>query len=149
MEEAFPYIVMAVAFGGTVACLFFGFRFLRRKRLIENVPTSKTKGVFIGLNEVKGKAETDAPLTSHLAEVACLWYRYVVEEEWKRTETDSDGKTKTKSGWKTVAEEDQRVPFTLTDDTGSIEVFPQNAQMQGDKVFRETCRRSDSLYYDK
>ena len=30
---------------------------MRFKRTVENVPTSKVKGVFIGMNEVKGEAE--------------------------------------------------------------------------------------------
>ena len=68
-------------------------------------------GVFIGLVEIKGTAESERPLTSYLAEVPCVFYRWDVQEKWSRTVTetytDSDGKTRTRtrheSGWKTVA----------------------------------------------
>ncbi len=39
----------------------------RRHRLVSDLPTSKTTGVFIGLVEVKGTAEAEEPLVSFLA----------------------------------------------------------------------------------
>jgi hypothetical protein len=55
-----PFVGMVLA----IACLFGAFRSGRRRRLIENLPTSKTTGVFIGLAELKDTAESAAPLTS-------------------------------------------------------------------------------------
>jgi hypothetical protein len=55
-------------------CLIVAFRVLQRKRLIDDMPTSKTRGVFIGLVELKGTAESDAPLTSYLACISCVQY---------------------------------------------------------------------------
>jgi len=57
-----------------LACLFAAFRFLRKKRLVDDMPTSKTLGVFIGLAELKGTAESDKPLTSYLAGMPCVLY---------------------------------------------------------------------------
>src|ERR1700745_3884284 len=101
-----PLIGAALAFGCILAALRDG----RRKRLVDNLPTSKTTGVFIGLVELKGTAETGRALLSYLAETPCVYFMWSVEERWSRTVTetytDSDGRTQTRtrheSGWKTV-----------------------------------------------
>ena len=76
------------------------------KRTVEDVPTSKVKGVFHGLNEVKGTVKSDLPLETYLTETPSVWYKWSISEEWRKTETyrDKDGnkKTRTKSGWRTV-----------------------------------------------
>ena len=72
------------------------------KRTVEDVPTSKVKGVFHGLNEVKGAVKSDLPLQTYLTETPSVWYKWSISEEWRKTETytDKDGnkKTRTKSG---------------------------------------------------
>ena len=76
------------------------------KRTVEDVPTSKVKGVFHGLNEVKGAVKSDLPLETYLTEMPSVWYEWSISEQWRKTETyrDKDGKskTRTKSGWRTV-----------------------------------------------
>src|SRR5258708_2147509 len=109
-----------------LACLIGALRLGKRRRLIDNLPTSKTTGVFIGLVELKGTAETQEPLTSYLAEQPCVFFQWSVEEHWSRmvteTYTDSDGKTQTRtrheSGWTTVANGGESSPFYLHDDCG-------------------------------
>jgi hypothetical protein len=71
----------------TLACLIAAFRILQKKRLIDDMPTSKTLGVFIGLAELKGTAETDKPLTSYLAGAPCVLFKWKIEEHWSRTVT--------------------------------------------------------------
>ncbi|MHC4338827.1 MAG: LemA family protein [Planctomycetota bacterium] len=131
-----------------VAC-----RALHRKRLLENVPTSKVKGVFMGLNEVKGTALCADPLVSHLLETRCVHYRYSVEEHYRHTETytDSKGKTqtRTRSGWEGIDSGESAVPFLLRDDTGSLRVDPHRAEIHADCVLRESCGPSHPLYYGK
>jgi len=46
--------------------LWLGLRAGQRQRLVDNLPTSKTTGVFIGLAELKGTAEAEVPLASYL-----------------------------------------------------------------------------------
>ena len=70
---------------GGIGCLIGAFRALRRKRLIDDVPTSKTQGVFIGLAELKGTAESEMPLTSYLAGTRCVQYTWQIDEHWSRT----------------------------------------------------------------
>ena len=130
-----------------------GYFCLKRKRLMQNVPTSKVKGVFIGLNELKGAARVAEPLTSYLAEEKCIWYSYKIEEEWERSVTSNDGdgnsKTERKSGWTIIDEGEERKVFDLEDDTGQIRVLPERAKFIGDRVLQDTVRRTESLYHGK
>jgi hypothetical protein len=138
-------------------CLVGSYRAGKRGRLIDQLPTSKTTGVFIGLVELKGTAKSSAPLTSYLAGGACVWYAWGVEERWSRTVTetytDSEGKTQTRtrheSGWTTVASGGEMIPFFVQDDEGLVLVQPEGAKVEPVTVFDERCGRSDALYYAK
>jgi len=137
--------------------LWGAFRAGRRRRLVENLPTSKTTGVFIGLVELKGTAESANPLTSFLAEQPCVDYQWDVEEHWSRTvtetHTDSDGKTHTEtrheSGWTTVASGGEIVPFYLQDDCGVVLIRPEGAKLEPATMFDDTVGSGDPLYYAK
>jgi len=151
--------VLSIVLGSLAAlgCLIGAFRALRRKRLIDDVPTSKTQGVFIGLAELKGTAESEMPLTSYLAGTRCVQYAWQVDEHWSRTvhETYTDAKgqthtrTRTESGWTKVAGDSQSIPFYLKDDTGVIRVVPEGATIHSITVFNETCSPNSDLYYGK
>lgn len=148
--DATSYLfILLIAAALALGCLLAAFHFYRRRCLIDDTPTSKTKGVFIGLAELKGTAESETPLTSYLAGTRCVYYHYKVEEHWRRTGLDAKGRPKTESGWKTVAQETESVPIFLQDDTGLIRVLPEGAEVHADNVFKQECRRDDLLYYDK
>jgi hypothetical protein len=140
-----------------VVCLAFALRAGRRKRLVDTIPTCKTSGVFIGLVELKGTAECEAPLVSHLAASRCVFYSWSVEEHWSRTVTetyrDSQGRTRTRtrreSGWKTVDSGGEQVPFYLRDDCGSVLVLPEGAKIEPVAIMSEQCGPSHPLYYGK
>jgi len=133
----------------SLGCLIAAFHFYRRRRLIDDTPTSKIQGVFIGLTEVKGTAESESPLRSYLDETSCVYYSYRVEEHWQRTSIDAKGRPHTQSGWKTVSSETRSVPIFLKDDTGVLRVQPEGAEVHGAEVFKKECRRDDPLYYQK
>ena len=151
-----PYLPWA---GGVLAllCLLAALRENRRRRLIDDTPTSRTTGVFIGMVEVKGTAEAERPLVSHLAEQPCVYYRWSVEEHWSRTVTetytDTDGKIKTRtreeSGWTMVATGGEQTAFYLEDDLGVVRVQPDEATIEPVPIFYETCGWGDPLYYAK
>lgn len=151
--EALPFIGCGLG----VLFIFLGLRANRKKRLLQNLPTSKTTGVFIGLVELKGSAESEQPFTSFLAAKRCVQYRWTVEEKWSRTVTesytDSNGKSRTRtrreSGWKTVDSGGESQSFYLRDDEGVILVRPEGAKLEPAQVFSEYCGRSDPLYYGK
>jgi hypothetical protein len=140
-----------------LVCLGFALRAGRRRRLIQDIPTIKTTGVFIGLVELKGTAEAEQPLTSFLSESPCVHYTWSVEEHWSRTVTETyrDAKgqtrtrTKTESGWKTVASGGEQIPFYLRDDAGLVRVQPEGAKIEPQTVFARTCGLADPLYFAK
>lgn len=138
-------------------CLFGSLRQARRRRRLADLPTSKVEGVFVGLVELCGTAESEAPLASYLAGRLCVQYRWSVEESWSRlvteTVTNSKGeketRTRQESGWTTVAEGGESSDFYLKDETGIIRVRPARARLEENHWFSTTCRPSDRLYYDK
>ncbi|MFA5309904.1 MAG: LemA family protein [Dehalococcoidales bacterium] len=140
-----------------LGCLVGGFRTLRKKRLVDDLPTSKTRGVFIGISELKGTAESDAPLTSFLAGVRCVYYSWQVEEQWSRvvttTSTDAKGNTHvsthTETGWTKVAHGGESMSFYLQDDTGILRIVPEGARINGVTTLSKTCSPGDVLYYGK
>jgi len=107
-------------FGFGVWSFFSGFKKLRRKRKIENIPTSTVRGLAIGLVELIGRAEKKVNLISPFSQKECAYYKYKVER------LQSSGKS---SRWVTIARGDSSgSPFWLNDGTGKILVFPKGAE---------------------
>jgi hypothetical protein len=135
----------------------FSLRALKRQRLLEDLPTSKTTGVFIGLVELKGTAESENPHRSFLAEQRCVWYSWTVQEHWSRTVTEThrgaDGKmqtrTRTESGWTTVASGGETYLFYLKDELDVVRINPDKAEIHAANVFNKTVTTWDPLYYGK
>lgn len=152
-----PLIIVILGGLAVLGCLFGAFRNYRHKRLIDDLPTSKTQGVFIGLTELKGTAESESPFTSYLAAISCVLYSWQVEEHWSRTVhetyTDSKGhiqtRTRTESGWKQVAGGGETAPFYLKDETGIIRIVPDGASIHSATTFNETFRPDHSFYFGK
>lgn len=157
MSEIMALLSVGLGSLAALGCLIGVFWALRHKRLIDDLPTSKTQGVFIGLAELKGTAESETPLTSYLAGAPCVQYAWQIDEHWSRTVTetytDSKGhtqtRTRTESGWTRVASGSQSIPFYLKDDTGVIRVVPDGAKIHNTKTFDETASRSSPLYFGK
>jgi len=148
-----PWIGLALA----ALVLFIALRKGSQGRLVDDTPTSKTTGVFIGIVELKGTAEAEAPLTGYLSNRASVYYSWTVEEHWSRivteTYTDDKGNTQTRTrvetGWMNVGGETQEMPFYLKDDCGVVLVQPARAKIEPQTVFSETCTPLNSLYYGK
>ncbi len=102
------------------------------KRMIENLPTSKIKGVMPGLAELQGKVclpEDQQPLASPLKGIACVYYQYVVREKRRQ-----NNKTK----WVTIVDETQSREFELQDDSAQIAVDPAKAKVISYRKYRKT-----------
>ena len=136
--------------------LALSLRAARRKLLIDNLPTSKTSGVFIGTVELEGTAESEAPLKGRLSGRPCVYYSYTVNERYSRqvTETTTDGqgrtqtRTKTETGWRTIERGDsERSPFYLKDDRGAIRVLPQGASVEAEVTFSQTAGPGHPMYW--
>lgn len=117
--------IKTLIFCGVLFCLgaflfFVGFKVRRKKKLIENIPTSKIRSAAVGLVEISGKAASfgdllDAPFASS----KCVYYRYRVQEQ------RGSGKNR---HWVTIAKNETQGPFFVEDDTGKILVMPQGAE---------------------
>ncbi len=151
------FIALGVGVLFIAGCLFGAFHALGRKRLLNDNPTSKTQGVFIGLTELNGTAEMEKPLISYLAVAPCVHYAYTVEEHWQRTVTetytDSKGHThvrsKTESGWKRIDTGGLSATFYLKDDTGVLRILPEGAKIEDKEVFEKTVGPGDPIYFNK
>ena len=97
--------------------LFFrGFPFLKRKRLIQNTPTSTIRGAALGAVEVSGTVVGPYTLISPLSEADCFYYHAVARSAGEEE--------------KKVAEEVLYAPFFLDDGTGRVMVDPRGAEME-------------------
>ncbi|MFC1805113.1 GIDE domain-containing protein [Candidatus Omnitrophota bacterium] len=104
-----------------ICAFFWGFTRLRRKRLIENIPTSTIRSLAMGLVELIGKAEKKIELMSPLSEAKCVFYKYLIERLTR------SGKSST---WVTIAKGDSAFAhFFLDDGTGRVLVSPGGAEL--------------------
>jgi len=136
----------------SLVSLLVALRYLRRKRLIDDMPTSKTQGVFIGQCELKGTAESEKPFIGFLSGKQCVLYTWTIHEHWSRTTmcmTSNGPKARRESGWKEVSHGGESAPFYLKDDTGIIRIVPKGAKLHTVVLLEKKCNRRDSLYYDK
>ncbi len=156
MSDAQP-IITALAAGLSLLFLGLSHRANRRRRLVKALPTSQVHGVFIGLSELKGTAETEAPFSTRLSKRPCVLYSWKVSEHWRRTVhenyKDAQGRSQTRtrveSGSTVVASGGESAPFYLRDESGVILVRPEGAEVKSSTLFAETCTPLDSLYYKK
>jgi hypothetical protein len=134
-----PDISLTVTVSRVYSLTFLGLGLiaLHNKRLIDDTPTLKTMGVFIGLAELKGTAESENPLTSHITETKCVHYSWRIEEQNNLLQ------------WITVARGGESSPFYLQDDMGAIRIDPENATFYPDTALNVTIDQSDPLYYEK
>ncbi len=125
---------MVGVFGG-VYLFYRGFQVLQRKRLIENTPTSKIRGAALGLVEVNGLATGPYTITAPVTGIACYYYRSVA---WQMKRTGKN------EHWEKVADESLHVPFYVNDNTGTLLVDPQGAEMD---IHRDFCELySNSIF---
>ena len=110
-------VLWGIAGVGIGIFLFFrGFPHLKRKRLIQNTPTSTIRGAALGAVEVSGTVVGPYTLISPLSESDCFYYHAVAR---------STGEEEKK-----VAEEVLYAPFFLDDGTGRLMVDPRGAEME-------------------
>lgn len=128
--------------------LFYCHQYNIASRLLRALPTSKVQGVFMGMVEVKGTAESAAPLQSFLAEKKCVHYTYCIKEKWRKV-TNTNGKIRTTTGWETVATGGSTQDFYLRDNTGDLLIRPYGAQIEGEEIMHSDCSKSDPIYYGK
>jgi len=110
----------ALAFLAGGGLIVYGFSVLRRKRLLENIPTSRIRSVAMGFAELAGRAKVRTPLAAPFSQIPCVYFRYLVEEERQRSKGGRE--------WVTVDRGVSSEPFYLQDETGALLVDPSGAE---------------------
>ncbi len=70
-----------------------GFGMLRRRRQIQNVPTSRARSMAAGPVELVGRVDSEPFLVSPLTRLPCAWWSYAIDEyvggknPWRRIES--------------------------------------------------------------
>jgi hypothetical protein len=126
-SDTLKVIAYLAIFSGVGIWLFFdGFKKWRRKRLIENIPTSKIRSMAMGLVELQGKAtEWIYKLKGPLSGRDCVFYKYLIERYERR------GKS---SSWVKVADGGSVDNlFHLDDGTGKVLINPRRAEINLDQ----------------
>src|SRR2546422_95745 len=119
------YDLIAFLAGGGL--IVFGFIVLRRKRLLENVPTSRIRSVAMGFAELAGRAKNRTPLAAPFSDIPCVYYRFLVEEERQGRRGRE---------WTTIDKGQSSDPFYLQDETGALLVDPSGAETGLERSFR-------------
>ncbi len=146
-SEAFPetqidptWSYIALGIGGLLFIIssFLGYRQIKFKRLIENIPVSQSIAVGCGLSEVKGRlvlGENASPLLSPYTNSPCAWYYYKKEI---KTGSGKDAK------WHTIEEKTNFLHFFCRDEEGEIKVRPRDADVM---TKHRITKQSGSLRY--
>ena len=116
------FIFSAIIFFLGIGLFILGFIWLKQKRLIENIPTSKIRSIAMGLVEIFGEVVSlkEHNMKSPFSQNDCVYYKYTVEE-YRRS-----GKH---SHWVTIKKGEERRHFYLKDETGSVLVDPKDAKI--------------------
>jgi len=112
------FVYSFIGIGAGVYLFFRGFRKLWKKRLIQNIPTSKVRSIAMGLVELYGTAIADVILTAPYTKTPCVFYHIIIERLVRN---------KNSSNWVKEFEMKTDIPFFLKDETGSVVVDPVNA----------------------
>lgn len=92
---------------------------IKRKRVIENCPTSRIRSMPMGEVEVGGRVVQKYFLKSPYTYTNCVYYSYKIYD----LEQTSDGKVMMLKEWGNSGS----IPFYLEDDTGQILIIPKDA----------------------
>ena len=111
------------------------------ERLARDIAAEIGPGSLNQVAEIKGVVESPNPLKAEMSGTDCIWYRSTVTREYEEsyTEKDSNGNTRnaTRRGSETVSANERRLPFLVRDSTGTIEVDPEGATMDGERVLSQ------------
>lgn len=114
------------AIGGTLALLsaYMAWKNYSEYTVIVDTPTSKIRSAPMGLVEVQGNVVSQNTIQSPLSGKPCVAYELIYE----RYEVQRD-KNKTKRRWRRLTTEREQDTFTLSDDTGNLNVVPQGSEL--------------------
>ena len=103
--------------------LFIAWRFFKKKRLMENTPTSKIRSLAMGFVEIKGKAKPfeNMNFIGPISQRPCVYYQFLAEEYRRYGKSGS---------WHKLVEGDCGCWFYLEDETGKVLINPLKSKME-------------------
>jgi hypothetical protein len=114
----------AVAAG--ISSFAYGMKFLRQRKLMQDIPTSKVRSMALGLVELNGKVEKLYDFVTPMSKTPCAYFLHVIEVQVK----DKNG-----SHWQEISRFCSTMPFYLEDDTGRVLVNPEGIDLRYDPRF--------------
>jgi len=126
------YLVVLLGFFLTIGFTYLGFRALKTKRLIENIPSTPSVGVSVGMAETTGTIvlpEGEVALESPYTFSPCVWYSYHKEER------QGSGKN---ARWVTLDKRETGIEFICRDQEGDISVLSDKADIITNRKTSET-----------
>ena len=126
---AINYIFSLVLAGGGIGTFSLGMSRRKKHHLIQDTPTSKIRSVAQGIAEINGNIEAKETIEAPISKIKCVYYKYEVKEYTRHTHTDSKGHASTSYHWDTISTDFKSLPFSLADETGSLKVIPNGAEV--------------------
>lgn len=127
--------VVALVVGGVL--LYFRSMQLGKMESMRQVETSgcsEVSGLSAGTPvEVKGTLRCEQPLTSEMAGKECAYYLSRVVREYEEPDRDDD-RTGSNRRSETIASNEQFVPFVVEDETDTVGVRPEEAEVDALQV---------------
>lgn len=116
------WILATILIISAIAGFLGGFRFLMRKRVLEDIPTSRIRSAAQGYLELDGVGQLmEGPqIIAPLTGTRCTWYSYRVDEH------RGSGKN---SKWVTIEKGISEGLFLLIDETGKCVIDPDGASV--------------------
>jgi hypothetical protein len=118
--------------------LYFRSKTLSKTEAMRKVETSRAADVSRlrpgDPVEVTGTLRCGSPLTSEMAEHTCAYYHSRVIREYEDRSRDSEGRTRTQRRSETVASSERFAPFVVEDESGTVGVHGEGAEVDGLEV---------------
>ena len=138
-------IIFLVAGG---ALLYFRSKTKQKAALMDQTETSgaaDVSGLAPGtLVEVKGTLRCKEPLVSEMAERSCAYYISTVTREYLEEDYD-DGDAGSDRRSEILSQNEQFAPFSVEDNTGSVAVNAEGAEVDADQVVNRFERDASGL----
>jgi LemA protein len=102
-----------------------GFRVLREYKILADTPLIPIRSVALGLVSVRGKAQSDHPITSPVSNTPCCLYQVNIAH-WE-AEDNSEGENR-REHWQHCLTVMHGQRFSLADDTGRVVIDPSHVK---------------------